>query len=636
MKNQRRYPSETIRHLNPFEEFVPKDAPRRIVDHELIAAPERLAFLSVLFVLLGLLLAAQLIRLQLSDIFDPVVPEDPAAAYHFFFPPRGEIYDRWGRLLAGNTLLYEVGANMEDVDNPVTIANAMAKVLSDNPIYNNPKYTSAEYEAGILERLETALQEGYLYVILADFVTEEQIAELNAWVKTYAEMAEVIDEQGRKVNLNGLVYRERLDRAYPEGDLVKQIIGFVNNKGEGFYGVEGRYDSLLSGIPVAMRYSVDPDKASEIPYLEPGDTLVLTIEREMQAAVYDILEDALVDSGAISGTVVVMDPTTGEILAMVSLPHAELVPYWEKEEDDDVEEEEITPFNQAIGMTYEPGSVFKVLTMAAALNAGAVTPDTIFNDQGWISIGGETIYNWDRGAWGPQTMQGCMQHSLNVCLTWVAIQLGAEAFYDYMQDFGLGRSTGIDLAGEAPGWLRLPGDGVWYEAELGFNSFGQGVTVTPVQMLMAISAVANLRGEMMLPHVVLSTVRDGAQYPIAPVVVGQPITPHTAQTLNEMLTNSLENESSVALVDGYRVAGKTGTAEVPVPGGYSDTLTNASFVGWGPVDQPRFLIYVMLEHPKSSPWGSVVAAPVFSDVFARLAILDDLPPDDVRLGLSNP
>jgi cell division protein FtsI/penicillin-binding protein 2 len=632
MRSTRGYPAEAISRLNLAVESAPREDAHPQVDLELIAAPGRLVFLGLVFGLLGLLVVVQLFRLQLSEKMRSVLPPEPDAAYHIFFPPRGEIYDRWGRLLAGSQQVYEVGANFIDVDSPETIAMALADVMSDSPAYNNPGYTSDEYEADILTKFELAEQYGWSYVLLADFVTEAQLDELTTWVTTYARMG-LEDDEGKPLNLNGLLYRQRLARVYPEGFLVENILGFVDNEGKGYYGIESRYNDLLAGIPVYTKFSADPNLANEIPQMDSGDDLVLTIDREMQAAVYDILEDALDDTGSKSGTVVVMDPTSGEILAMVSLPQVELVPYWEKDEED---EEEITPFNRAISMTYEPGSVFKVLTMAAALDFGAVTPDTTFNDTGSISIGGETIYNWDRGAWGLQTMQGCMQHSLNVCLTWVAIQLEAENFYRYMQEFGLGRTTGIDLAGEAPGWLRLPGDGTWYEAELGFNSFGQGVTVTPVQMLMAISSVANLRGEMMMPHLVRSTVRDGTQYTPAPVVVGRPISAETAQTLTEMLANSLENESSVAGVEGYRVAGKTGTAEVPVPGGYSDTLTNASFVGWGPVDQPRFLIYVMLEHPETSPWGSVVAAPVFRDVFARLAILADLPPDEVRLSLSNP
>ncbi len=632
MNTRRRYPAEALNRLNLSVERTSLDEAPRGVDHELIAAPGRLAFLGVVFALLGLLIGVQLVRLQLSDKMRIIVPDEPDAAYHIFFPPRGEIYDRWGRLMAGSNLVYEVGVNTVDVNSPATIAMALADIMSEHPEYNNPTYTSDQYEADILDKLWEANENGLPYVLLADFVTEDELAELTTWVTTYERMG-LEDDAGTPIDLSGLLYRPRVERVYPEGFLVENILGFVDNQGKGFYGIESRYNNILAGLPVYVKFSADPNRANEIPHMDPGDDLVLTINREMQAAVYDILEDALASSGSKSGTVVVMDPTNGEILTMVSLPQVKLVPYWEKKEGD---EEEITPFNRAISMAYEPGSVFKVLTMAAALNAGAVTPDTIFNDQGYINIGGETIFNWDRGAWGAQNMQGCLQHSLNVCLTWVAIQLGAGPFYDYMQAFGLGRQTGIDLGGEAAGWLRLPGDGIWYEAELGFNSFGQGVTVTPVQMLMAISAVANLRGEMMLPRVVLSTVRDGTQYTPAPVVVGRPITTDTAQTLTEMLTASLEKESSVALVDGYRVAGKTGTAEVPVPGGYSNTLTNASFVGWGPVDQPRFLIYVMLEHPESSPWGSVVAAPVFSEVFSRLAILDNLPPDDVRMSLSNP
>jgi len=273
--------------------------------------------------------------------------------------------------------------------------------------------------------------------------------------------------------------------------------------------------------------------------------------------------------------------------------------------------------------------VFKVLTMAAALDSGAVTPDTVFTDTGMFQIGGIYIYNWNYGAWGPQDMGGCMQHSLNVCLAWVASQMGATTFYEYMQAFGIGHRTGVDLAAEAYGRLKLPGDSDWYEADLGTNSFGQGVAVTPVQMLAAISALAN-GGEMVMPHVVRSIVRDGYQYDPAPQVVGMPISAETARILSEMLADSLELEASDALIEGYRVSGKTGTAEIPGPFGYESDLTNASFVGWGPMEDPQFLVYVWLEKPTSSPWGSVVAAPVFRQVVEQLVVLMDLPPDAVR------
>ncbi|OGN88507.1 MAG: hypothetical protein A2Y88_00820 [Chloroflexi bacterium RBG_13_48_10] len=183
--------------------------------------------------------------------------------------------------------------------------------------------------------------------------------------------------------------------------------------------------------------------------------------------------------------------------------------------------------------------------------------------------------------------------------------------------------------------MKIPGDTDWYEADLGTNSFGQGVAVTPIQMVMAISAVANGRGEMMTPHVMHSMVRDGFQYTPTPQIVGKPISAETAKTLTDLLASSLEGESSDALVEGYRVAGKTGTAEVPTPTGYSSNETNASFVGWGPVDDPQFLVYVWLEKPTSSPWGSVVAAPVFHDMVERLVVLMDIPPDAVAQGLAN-
>jgi cell division protein FtsI/penicillin-binding protein 2 len=182
--------------------------------------------------------------------------------------------------------------------------------------------------------------------------------------------------------------------------------------------------------------------------------------------------------------------------------------------------------------------------------------------------------------------------------------------------------------------VRVPGDSGWYEVNLGTNSFGQGIATTPLQMITAIGAVAN-HGKMMAPHVLKSVIENGEQYNNPPQVIGTPITAETANTLNEMLATSLEKEASNALVAGYRVAGKTGTAEIPGPGGYLASATNASFVGWGPVDDPRFIIYVWLEQPQSSQWGSVVAAPLFSELASNLTILLDLPPDSVRQGLAN-
>jgi cell division protein FtsI/penicillin-binding protein 2 len=326
-----------------------------------------------------------------------------------------------------------------------------------------------------------------------------------------------------------------------------------------------------------------------------------------------------------------MDPNTGELLAMAVTPRMDLndYPNYIKIFQGS------TPYNRAVSTDYEPGSVFKVLTMASALDSGSVKPSTVFMDTGAISVGGITIHNWDYGAWGSQDMQGCMQHSLNVCLTWIATQMGANTFYEYLQDFGIGHLTGIDLAMEVPGRLKLPGDEDWYEADLGTNSFGQGVTVTPLQMIAAIGSVAN-QGQMMTPHIVRSIIQNGHQYNPVPQVISNPIRAKTARQLSEMLAASLENESSDALVTGYRIAGKTGTAEIAIPGqGYSSNLTNASFVGWGPVDDPQFIVYVWLEKPQSSPWGSVVASPVFREVVEQLVIILDIPPDDVRMTLGN-
>jgi cell division protein FtsI/penicillin-binding protein 2 len=272
--------------------------------------------------------------------------------------------------------------------------------------------------------------------------------------------------------------------------------------------------------------------------------------------------------------------------------------------------------------------------MAAALDSGSVKPDTSFLDTGLFEIGGIYIRNWNQAAWGPQNMETCMQHSLNVCLAWVASEVGPKDYYRYLSDFGIGHQTGVDLAGEVSGRLKIPGDEDWFEADLGTNSFGQGVAVTPIQMAMAVSALAN-NGNMVVPHVLKSLINNGRQYDPPPQIAGTPISQKAARQISNMLATSLANEASDALVEGYTVAGKTGTAEIPTPYGYTSTQTHASFVGWGPVDDPKFLVYIWLEKPSVSPWGSVVAAPVFKDVVERLVVLMDIPPDNVRQGLAS-
>jgi cell division protein FtsI/penicillin-binding protein 2 len=287
-----------------------------------------------------------------------------------------------------------------------------------------------------------------------------------------------------------------------------------------------------------------------------------------------------------------------------------------------------------VAAPYEPGSTFKVLTMAAALDSGAVIPGTWFMDSGRIEIGGVVIHNWQRLGFGLQDMTGCLRHSINTCLAWVATQLGPGPFYEYMDRFRIGRLTGVDMSPEISGILRRPGDRSWTDSTLATNAYGQGVSATTLQMAVAISAVAN-GGVMMTPHVVRQIILpDGRVHTVTPMPLGQPISAATAATLQEMLSVSLELEGSKALVEGYRIAGKTGTADIPP---YVTTKTVASFVGWGPVDDPQILVYIRIDEPTADQdrqYGSITAAPVFARLAPRIFALLGIPPDSVRLTLS--
>ena len=566
---------------------------------------------------IGILIILQMIRIQNSSQHQELsrwADEQYSFAKENYSPERGNIYDRWGRLLAGNEDVYEVGILLEYVMNPQTIAHTLTGI-------NELKYQDILASAS-----KPYDPQKSIYAVVADFLPSGVVNALSNIKQEY----ERINPNGRdpdKPSLRGLVWYPHLKRSYPENSLASNILGFYSfrdrEKGLGYYGVEEFYDDLLAGSPMESFMPRNPYMLESLPEVPAGASLVLTIDREVQAMVEKRLDEAIKENEAESGTVIILDPRNGEILAMATQPRINLNNYWEFEK----QFKDKTPFNRAISETYEPGSVFKVLTMAAALDKGVVKPDTIFNDPGRFEYGGSVIYNWNRRGYGKQTMQECMQHSLNVCLAWVATELGKDDFYQYMQSFGIGRRSNVDLGGEKTWPLSMPGDSDWYPIQLATNSFGQGVAVTPLQLATAVSAVAN-DGKMMKPHVLKAIIQDGQQYNTSPQVLGVPIKPETARTLTDMLVKSLEKESSLALVPGYRISGKTGTAEIPVEGVYGTELTNASFVGWGPADDPQFLVYVWLEKPQKSPWGSVVAAPLFSDIAKDLVILLDIPPEN--------
>jgi cell division protein FtsI/penicillin-binding protein 2 len=578
----------------------------------------------------GLILVAcfiifRLISIQFSDQGEKLseIGKSYLQQLHTYYSARGQIYDRTGKLLAANEQMYEITINLFQVENAETVAFALSKILSNNPSYQDPDFYSEIYTFASQDPAEAEETEKTLTFP----ITQAELDQLIDWARRYASMP-VAKKSSDQPSLAGLLYRPRPVRHYPEHTLAANILGYVKTDGTGVFGVEQKYNDLLAGGPQIWFVPIDPYQAQDLPDVPGGSDLILTLDREIQARVEQILDESLQENGSESGTIVVMDPQTGEILAMASTPRIDPNQYFDYEEIINGE----TPFNRAVSQTYEPGSVFKVLTMAAALDAGVITPESTYLDTGVIEIGGIYVYNWSNTVWGEQDMTGCLRHSINACLTWVAKQLGPTQFYEYMHRFNIGRPTGIDIAGEAPGIMRLPG-GVWYESDLGTNAFGQGLTVTPVQMLMAVSALA-YHGEMVMPHLMRSSITDGRQYNTLRTVIDTPIRAETARTITEMLATSLEEEASVALVDGYRIAGKTGTAQLVVAGGYHPSLTNASFVGWGPIDDPKFLIYIWFEKPVSSSWGSEVAAPVFSVVFKQLATLTGLPPDDTRVELA--
>jgi cell division protein FtsI/penicillin-binding protein 2 len=279
--------------------------------------------------------------------------------------------------------------------------------------------------------------------------------------------------------------------------------------------------------------------------------------------------------------------------------------------------------------TYEPGSVMKLVTLAAALNEGVVNPNTPFYDSGAATVLGIPIRNWDGGARGNVTVREIIRYSLNTGSQWMAGLVGPGRFYTYLDSFGFGKPTGVRLNGEATGNFRRPGDNGWSQLDLATNSFGQSITVTPLQMITAIAALAN-DGVLVQPQLVREINRADGTHVVAPVGRRAVVTPETAHTAVQIMEFTWNQQSLVAQhIPGYRFAAKSGTADIPGGGGYSLNKTYASFVGFGPLPDPRFVILVRIDRPEAL-YGGVVAAPVFRAIAHELINYYGIPPENPR------
>jgi cell division protein FtsI/penicillin-binding protein 2 len=415
-------------------------------------------------------------------------------------------------------------------------------------------------------------------------------------------------------------------RQYPEGSLAAQIVGFVGRDFTGLAGLELSYDHELAGTPGVLDTQKDtagqeitPGRKLLMPPRE-GSDLVLTLDRYVQRVAERLLNQAVVDNKASGGLILVMESQTGNILAAANNPTFNLTAdqIYDPAQADRYKAKIVTD-------QYEPGSTFKTIAMSAAIDLGLVTPNTTMLDTGAVAVGGAVIHNWDGAANGTSTMTQVLIHSSNVGMTWVSTQLGPDRLYEYIDRYGFGVPTGLRLPGEAAGTVRTNHDAGWTRVDQATNAFGQGIAVTPVQLLQAVSVFAN-DGKLVRPRLVRAIrASDGVQE-LPPDVERQVIAPETAHTLLRMMVAVHEQDALKAYrVPGYHIAAKTGTADTPTDVGYNTALTIGSLVALFPAEAPRFAVLIRLDGPEKL-YGGLVAAPVLKDLAQELLSYYRVPP----------
>lgn len=519
---------------------------------------------------------------------------------------RGTIVDRNGMILASTIPadrlevdLTRVGPAEDEI-----LARALAGPLAMSP-------------SAILDKLRGARDAGLNWVQVKTRLAPEQsrqVRELKLWCM--------------EGDAPCLYLRPEPKRVYPNGDFAAQLLGFANWQLRGEYGVEAFYDGEIGGQPgrVQAEYDVFGNLLAIGQHdLEPsvdGLDVTLTIDAAVQRMAERQLQAALRLNGATGGTVIVMDVQTGAIVAMVNRPSFDPNTYGDYG---------FSVFgNPAVSGLYEPGSTMKVITMAIGLETGAVNTRSIFHDApGYTMIDRYKITNLYGTAYGQETMSQILQHSSNLGSAYIAHQTGAERYYQKLREFGIGAPTGIDLPSEESGIVNWPENPEWRPINLTTNAFGQGITVTPIQMITAMAACVN-GGKLMKPYVVKELRQNGRVVrQNQPTVVRQVISPQVSTAIVGMMTDVVDNVSFPYVgVPGYAVGSKSGTAQIPAAGGgyEPDDQAIGSLVGIGPSENPRFAVLVKIDRPKDARLGSETSGPPVRQILLELFTLYALPP----------
>lgn len=520
--------------------------------------------------------------------------------------PRGLILASDNSIMAANEPTFLMYGMPKIIKNKDEVAFKLAKLITEQRQHS---------ETVALDNIQLDPQK--ISELNQQFVTK--LSQDLYWVALDRTINLSLKKEIEKLNIEGIGFENQLTRFYPEASSAAHILGFVGSDPlgmqKGYFGIEGFYNGELKGIGGVLTEEKD---ARGLPILmgkfikkEPqnGHNLILNIDRAVQYIAEKKLKAGVSKYGAKSGSVIIMEPKTGAILAMASVPN------YDPNHFSDFPKESFK--NPIVGDTYEPGSTFKVLVMAAGINENLIKPDTQCDDcSGPVTIANYKIRTWNNKYYENSTMSDVLIHSDNTGMVFVGKKLGVDKMYKYIQDFGFGITTGVDLQDEISPDIRPLSD--WKEIDLATSTFGQGIAVTPLQMARAVSVIAN-GGSLMEPQIVKAIQVDDKITQIKPKVVGHPISSDTAKTVTQMMVDAVEKgEAKVFVPKGYKIAGKTGTAQIAVAGHYDPEKTIASFVGFAPADDPKFVMLVIYQQPSASIYGAETAAPTFFEISKEL------------------